>query len=138
MASALNIGMVGFGNIGSGVLRALASNGSLINARVPHPLRITRIADIDTTTRRNAPYDPAILTQDVDGLLADPEIHVVLELTGTMDFARGLVERALKAKKHVVTANKALLSVHGTDLIRLAIDSKVCLLFEAAVGAASR
>lgn len=125
--------MVGLGNIGAGVLRALETNSELLSGRVPHPIRVTRIADKDTTTPRNAPYDPAILSDDVNGLLADPDVHVVLELTGTMEFARSLVERALKAKKHVVTANKALLAVHGGELIKIAIENKVCLLFEAAV-----
>ena len=134
MPSSLNVGMVGFGNIGAGVLRAIASNGSLINDRVPHPIRMVRITDLDTTTQRNATYDPAILSADTDALLADPEVNVVIELTGTMDFARSIIERALKAHKHVVTANKALLAVHGNDLIKLAIENKVCLLFEAAVG----
>ncbi|NQU42822.1 homoserine dehydrogenase [bacterium] len=134
MVAPLNVGLIGFGNIGTGVLRALATNGALITPRVPHPIQIKRIADLDTTTPRNAPYEPGILTNDVDALLNDPEINVVLELTGTMDFARELIDRALKAKKHVVTANKALLAVHGMDLMRTAVDNKVCLLFEAAVG----
>jgi len=134
MASPLNVGLVGFGNIGVGVVRALAANRDLINGRIPHPIRVLRITDVDTTTRRDAPYDRAILSNDTDALLADPQIHVVLELTGTIDFARSLIERALKAGKHVVTANKALMAVHGTELIRTAVEHHVCLLFEAAVG----
>jgi len=134
MPSPLNVGMIGFGNIGAGVLRAVETNGKIVTARVPHPIRVVRIADLDTTTPRNAPYDPAILSTDTDALLADPDVNVVLELTGTIDAARGFIERALRARKHVVTANKALLALHGTDLIQLAIQNKVCLLFEAAVG----
>lgn len=134
MASPLNIGLVGFGNIGTGVVRALGANRALINDRVPHPIRILRITDIDTTTRRDAPYDPSMLSNDTDALLADADIHVVVELTGTIDFARDLTERALKRGKHVVTANKALMALHGTELIQTAVDNDVCLLFEAAVG----
>ncbi|MBN1866701.1 homoserine dehydrogenase [Candidatus Sumerlaeota bacterium] len=134
MAAPLNVGMIGFGNIGAGVLRALESNSKLVDERVPHPIRVVRIADIDTTTKRNAPYDPAILSADTDGLLADPAVHVALELTGTIGPAREFIERALQAGKHVVTANKALIAQHGTDLLRLAVKNKVCFLFEAAVG----
>ncbi|HUT25445.1 MAG TPA: homoserine dehydrogenase [Sumerlaeia bacterium] len=134
MAAPLNVGIVGFGNIGTGVVRALETNRAVVESRVPHPIRVTRIVDIDTTTRRDANYDPAILSNDTEGLLADPDVHVVLELTGTMDFARDLIDRALQAKKNVVTANKALIASHGVDLIRTAVANKVCLLFEGAVG----
>jgi homoserine dehydrogenase len=127
MEKALHVGIVGFGNIGTGVVRSL-------DGLTPVPIRVTRIADKDTTTTRNAPYAPSILSDDVEGLLADPDIDVVLELTGTIDFARGLIEKAIRAGKHVVTANKALLAVHGADLFRLAEEKGVCILFEAAVG----
>jgi len=133
MQKPLNIGMIGFGNIGAGVVRALDRNKELISARVPHPIRIARITDVDTTTQRNAPYDPAILSSDTDALLADPEIHVVLELTGKIDIAYNFIDRALKAGKHVVTANKALMATRGMDLIKTAVQHNRCLLFEAAV-----
>jgi homoserine dehydrogenase len=133
MEKPLNIGMIGFGNIGAGVVRALDRNKELISARVPHPIRIARITDVDTTTVRNAPYDPAILSSDTDALLADPDIHVVLELTGKIDIAYNFIDRALKAGKHVVTANKALMATRGMDLIKTAVQNKRCLLFEAAV-----
>lgn len=134
MASPYNVGLVGFGNIGTGVVRALVTNRDLIDARVPHPIRIVRIADRDTQTPRNAPFDPAILTANTDDLLADPGIRAVIELTGTLDFARDLVARALAGGKHVVTANKALMATHGAELLRIAVEHNTCLLFEAAVG----
>jgi homoserine dehydrogenase len=70
----------------------------------------------------------------VDAVLTDPGIRAVIELTGTIDFARDLVRRALAGGKHVVTANKALIATHGTELIRIAVENDTCLLFEAAVG----
>jgi homoserine dehydrogenase len=130
----LNVGMIGFGNIGAGVVRALNQNRELLNQRLPHSIQIARITDLDTTTKRDADFDPAILSSDTEALLKDPDIHVVLELTGSMGPARDFIERALKSGKHVVTANKALMAVHGMDLIRVAVQNKVCLLFEAAVG----
>lgn len=134
MESALNVGIVGFGNIGTGVMKALNQNGALINSRLPRSVAVTRIADLDTSTPRDCEYDPAIISDDVEGLLDASDIQVVVELTGTMDFARQLVVKALKNGKHVVTANKALLAVHGRELIQTALDNNVCLLFEAAVG----
>ncbi|UCG15115.1 MAG: homoserine dehydrogenase [Phycisphaerales bacterium] len=134
MASPLNVGLVGFGNIGTGVVRALDANREVINGRVPHPVEVVRIVDVDTSPRPDTAYDPAILSSDTDGLLADPDVHVVLELTGTIDFAYELIERALTGGKHVVTANKALMATRGAGLIRIAVDNDRCLLFEAAVG----
>lgn len=134
MANAsLNIGMIGFGNIGTGVVAALAANQDTIGSLLPHPICIARITDIDTTTKRACEYDPALLSTDTDALLNDPEIHVILELTGKIDFARDLIEKALKAGKHVVTANKALMALYGMDLLKIAVEHGVCLLFEAAV-----
>jgi homoserine dehydrogenase len=134
MKETLNVGMIGFGNIGAGVLRSLDKNRALIDSRLPCAIRVARICDIDVTTKRNAPYDPAILSSDTDAMLADPAIDVVLELTGKIEFARQAILKALRAGKHVVTANKALLALHGGELMREAVDHEVCLLFEAAVG----
>ncbi len=134
MKSSLKIGMIGFGNIGTGVVRALSDNADILQERLPHKMEIARITDVDTQTHRDAPYDPKILSDDTDALLDDPEINVVVELTGTIEPARTFIERALKAGKHVVTANKALIAIHGGELIKTAVENKVCLLFEAAVG----
>ncbi|MFW6286463.1 MAG: homoserine dehydrogenase [Candidatus Sumerlaeota bacterium] len=134
MKSSLKIGMIGFGNIGTGVVRALAQNEDILKGRLPQGMELARITDVDTQTHRDAPYDSALFSDDTDALLDDPEINVVVELTGTIEPARTFIERALKAGKHVVTANKALIALHGGELIRIAVDNDVCLLFEAAVG----
>ena len=130
----LKIGLIGFGNIGAGVMRTLEAQRALHEQRLARPMRIVRIADRDTTTQRDAPYDPAILSDDVDGLLADPEVQVVIELVGGEEPARTFVEAALHNGKHVVTANKALLALHGPELLALARERGVGLLYEAAVG----
>ncbi len=134
MSKALEIGLIGFGNIGAGVVRTLAENDALIRARLPRPVRLARIADRDLKTKRNAPYDPKILTDDVSKILGDPKIEAVIELVGGIEPARTFVVRALNAGKHVVTANKALLAEHGAELWQLARRKKVGLLFEASVG----
>lgn len=128
----LNVGLIGFGNIGTGVMRLLKANEALISRRLPRPIHIARIADLDTGTKRDAEYDPAILSNDTEALLADPAIEVVIELIGGYEPARSFVERALEGGKHVVTANKAMLAKYGADLIANAPED-IVLLYEAAV-----
>jgi len=134
MSKPFVIGLIGFGNIGSGLVRTLAERGELLAARLPRPIVLKTIADQDTTTPRQAPYRPEQLVGDVAAVIDDPEIEAVIELVGGLEPARTFVERALKAGKHVVTANKALLAVHGPELMALAAQNNVGLLFEAAVG----
>jgi homoserine dehydrogenase len=131
---AINIGLIGFGNIGTGVVSALHENASLLQSRVGAPLRITRIADVDTVRRREVPYDPSTLTNQAQLLLEDPDIQIIVELVGGLEPARTFVETALRNGKHVVTANKAMLATFGAELWALAAKNNVALLFEASVG----
>ena len=135
MSRPLVIGLIGFGNIGSGVLRTLANQKALLDARLPRPIVPQDHRGQGHHPRRaQAPYSPDQLKGDVSAVIDDPEIDVVIELVGGLEPARTFVERALKAGKHVVTANKALLAVHGPELMALAESQGVGLLFEAAVG----
>lgn len=134
MKDSINIGLIGFGNIGTGVVNTLNKNGSKINADLKKPLKLTKIADIDTTTKRNADYDPSILTNDAFEIINDPDIDIVIELIGGVGVAKTFVEAALKKGKHVVTANKSLLAQHGVPLYKLACENNVGLFFEASVG----
>ena len=135
MTKPIKIGLVGFGNIGTGVVRTLNQNGKLINSYLPQPVKISRIADIDTRRKRPVRYNKGILTNNALDLIDDPEIDIIIELIGGTKEARRIVQGALKNKKHVVTANKALLAHYGASLLSLARKKKVALLFEAAVGA---
>ena len=130
----INVGLIGFGNIGTGLVNAFNANGETIAKRVGVPVKLTRIADVDTHRKRECDYDPAIVGNDANALIDDPNIHVVVELVGGLEPARTFVERALRAGKHVVSANKAMLATFGADLWRLANEKKVALLFEASVG----
>jgi len=130
----VNIGLIGFGNIGTGVVNAINQNRELLRERAGVPVSITRIADTDTRRKRDADYDPAIVTSDAAALLDDPSISIIIELVGGLEPARTFVEKALRNKKHVVTANKAMLATFGADLIELARENGVSLLFEASVG----
>lgn len=134
MAQSINIGLIGFGNIGTGVVNALNRNGALMAARTGATARITRIADVDTRRKRDAEYDPAIVTADANDILNDPDIHVVIELVGGLEPARTFVEKALRAGKHVVTANKAMLATFGAELFQAADEGGAALFFEASVG----
>lgn len=134
MTRPLQIGLIGFGNIGAGVVRTLTAHEKLISGRLPRPLKLSRIADKDLKTKRDAPYDPAILCGDAGALIEDPTLDVIIELVGGIEPARTFVERAIRAGKHVVTANKAMLALHGPELAALAQEKGVALLFEAAVG----
>lgn len=130
----INIGLIGFGNIGTGLINALNQNSETISQRAGIPVRITRIADKDITTKRDANYDESILSNDANSLLEDPNIHIIVELVGGTEPARTFVEKALKNGKHVVTANKALLATFGGELFKTAEENNVALLFEASVG----
>lgn len=130
----VQIGLIGFGNIGTGVVNALNRNGKLIADRIGAELVLKRIADVDVKRKRAAEYDPAILTPDANAILNDPEIQIVIELVGGLEPARTFVEKALRAGKHVVTANKAMLANFGAELWRTAEEHNVALLFEASVG----
>jgi homoserine dehydrogenase len=131
----VNIGLIGFGNIGTGVVRTLNMNMKLINEKLPRPIKITRIADIDLKTKRNVKYDQKILCNDAMSVINDPDIDIIIELIGGTKAAKTVVEAALKNGKHVVTANKALLAYYGAKLFSIAEKNGVSLLFEAAVGA---
>jgi homoserine dehydrogenase len=130
----VNLGLIGFGNIGTGVVNALNRNGELIAQRIGAQLVLRRIADVDTKRRRAADYDPAIVTPDANAILDDPSIDIVIELVGGLEPARSFVEKALRAGKHVVTANKAMLANFGADLWQTAVQHHAALLIEASVG----
>lgn len=134
MSDPLRVGLIGFGNIGAGVVRALQSNGRLIERRMGRRLELVRVADLDTTTDRGVTLEPGVLIDDAEALLADPDIDVVVELIGGVEPARTFVDQALSAGKHVVTANKALLAEHLAALAETAKRHNVRLLYEASVG----
>ena len=132
--SVFNIGIIGFGTVGTGLVSALLDNAEEIARRVGHPVTLKRIADLDVTTDRGVRVPDGVLSQDVDALLDDPEIDVVVELVGGYEPAKTFILRALKAGKNVVTANKALLAQHGEEIFAVAEEVGLEVGFEAAVG----
>jgi len=130
----IKVGLLGFGTIGTGVVRVFQQNRDLLVSRLGTGIELTRIADLDTQTDRGVQLPPGLLTDDAQGLLNDPEIHIVIELIGGYEPARTFVLQAIRNGKHVVTANKALLAKHGEEIFRAAEKAGVDVLFEASVG----
>jgi homoserine dehydrogenase len=131
---ALRVGLVGFGTIGTGLVRAFQSHGALVNERHGFPLELARIADIDLERDRGVPVGAYRLSRDWRELVDDPSIDLVVELVGGTRVAKEVVLAALDAGKHVVTANKALLATHGPEIYALAASKGTEIAFEASVG----
>lgn len=127
----INVGLVGFGTVGTGVAKILNENADEITARTGLKLQLARVVDKDTTTDRGFSLPEGVLSDDLDGLLADESIDIALELVGGTTFAKDLQLKLLAAGKHVVTANKALLAEHGPELYQAARKAGKCIAFEA-------
>lgn len=130
----MKVGLLGFGTIGTGVVRVFQQNAELIKQRTGLDLQLTRIADLDITTDRGVTLPDGVLTTDADAVLTDPEIDVVIELIGGYKPALQFILKAIAHGKHIVTANKALMAVHGEEIIEAASKAGVDVMFEAAVG----
>ncbi len=129
----ISVGLIGFGTVGSGVVKILQENRDILEARVGVPIRLKRIVDLDVNTDRGVNVDRSILTTDAWGLVRDPEISIVVELIGGHEPAKSLILEALRNGKHVVTANKALLAEHGPEVFGAAHKAGADIAFEAAV-----
>ena len=131
----IKAGLMGFGTIGAGVVKLLQENSSIISERLGASLKLTRIADRDIETKRDVtPASDVILSTDATDILNDPEIEIVIELIGGYEPARSFVIEALEKGKRVVTANKALLAVHGEEIFDKAAKTGNDIGFEASVG----
>ncbi len=130
----IHIGLIGFGTVGTGLVRILQENAQILEERLGLSIVLKRIADLDTVKDRGVKVDRALLTPKVDDILEDPEIAVVAELIGGLEPARTFILKAIAKGKHVVTANKALLAVHGAEIFRAAEEAGVDVGFEGSVG----
>ena len=132
--SDIKVGLIGFGNIGAGVVRLLQENADVIRTKVGTGIVLKRIADLDITTDRGVKVDPGVLSTSVTDIFDDPEVSVVIELIGGYEPAKSFVLKAIEKGKHIVTANKALLALHGDEIYAAAARKGVEVQFEAAVG----
>ncbi|MCG6553562.1 MAG: homoserine dehydrogenase [Candidatus Magnetominusculus sp. LBB02] len=133
MSKAVNVGIIGFGTVGSGTARILLQNGALIERRTGIKINLKKIADLDIDRTRGVAIPQGVLTTDAYELINDPEIDIVVELIGGIEPAKRFMLDALKQGKHVVTANKALLATHGTEIFEEAQARQKNIGFEAAV-----
>lgn len=130
----LTLALAGFGTVGSGLIRILSENRAEILSRTGCDIRVRGVLVRDASRPRACPLpEGAFLTTKMEDLLDDPQVDVVVELIGGIDKAGQLVERALKAGKHVVTANKALLAESGNAYFALAAERGLHLGYEASV-----
>lgn len=134
MKSRIGVGIIGFGTVGTGVAKILLNNAAVIRRRVGVPIELVRVADLDITRDRGLALPPGVLTTEAKQVLDDPAIDIVIELIGGYDAAKRVILEAIAKGKHVVTANKALLAVHGEEIFDAAARQHVDLGFEASVG----
>jgi len=130
---AIQVGLLGIGTVGSGVFNVLHRNQEEIQRRAGRGIEIAMVADLDTARAQAAVGTHAKVVKDAREVIANPDIDIVVELIGGYGIARQLVMEAIAAGKHVVTANKALLAVHGTEIFAAAHQRGVMVAFEAAV-----
>lgn len=130
----IKVGLIGFGTVGSGVGRILQKNSRLIEKRMGAKLVLKRIADVDLKTDRGVKLRQGVLTRKAEDVIEDGEIDIVIELVGGIEPAKTFILKAIRNRKHIVTANKALLALHGDEIFREAQRFGVDVNFEASVG----
>ncbi|MBU3721324.1 MAG: homoserine dehydrogenase [Pseudomonadota bacterium] len=129
----IQVGLMGMGTVGSGTFNVLKRNQEEIKRRAGRGIEITMVADLDVAKAQSLCGDHVKVVNDARQIIANPDIDIVVELIGGYGIAKTLVLEAIAAGKHVVTANKALLAVHGTEIFAAAHAKGVMVAFEAAV-----
>ena len=121
----VGVGLIGFGTIGTGLIKIIQQEKQV---------ELKHIVDLDITSSRSVRVNRALLTTDANRMLNDPSVDIIVELIGGIQPAKKFILDALKNKKHVVTANKALLAIHSDEIFQTAKDNNVHINFEASVG----
>ncbi len=129
----IQVGLLGIGTVGSGTFNVLQRNQAEIKRRAGRGIEITMVADLDVARAQSLVGPGVTVVNDARAVIANPDIDIVIELIGGYGVAKALVLEAIAAGKHVVTANKALLAVHGTEIFAAATAKGVMVAFEAAV-----
>jgi homoserine dehydrogenase len=129
----INVGIIGFGTVGTGTAKILIQNRKLLKDRTGVDINLKKIADLDIKRDRGIKLPKGVLTTDADSVIKDPDIHIIVELIGGTTIAKEVMLKAIKNGKHVVTANKALLATHGKEIFKAAEKAGVKVGFEASV-----
>jgi homoserine dehydrogenase len=129
----IKVGIIGLGNIGCGTMRILTENREILSERIGATIDVVYAADLDLSRLRPLDIPQSILTTDAMDILRDPQVQIVVELIGGIEPAKSYILEAIEQGKHVVTANKALLSEHWQELVEKAEEKGVSLLYEGSV-----
>ncbi|QDZ27434.1 homoserine dehydrogenase [Noviherbaspirillum sp. UKPF54] len=129
----IKVGLLGIGTVGSGTFNVLKRNQEEITRRAGRSIQITMVADLNTARAKELTNGECEVVNDANLVVSNPEIDIVIELIGGYGIAKDLVMKAIANGKHVVTANKALLATHGTEIFKAAQEKGVMVAFEAAV-----
>lgn len=124
------VAIVGCGTVGGAAATMLTRDAELVSKRCGAKIELRYIVDVDFSRAEQLGMDASLFCEDLDKALADDSVHIVAELVGGTTIAKTIIEKALAAGKHVVTANKALLAHHGAELWALARSNNVCIAFE--------
>ena len=133
MQNKINVGLIGAGTVDGGTYKILKENFNEIYRKTGKEIVVFALAEKDTKRAKEVVDDKTLIFEDAFDLVKDQNIHIVVELIGGTGISKDLVVEALKNNKHVVTANKALIAMHGEELVDLAIKHNVNLSYEAAV-----
>ncbi len=134
MKKEIKVGLIGLGTVGTGVVKLLKSNAEIIERRLGIPVVLHRAADLDEARAKALRLGKKVYTKSAQEVIADPDVDVVVELIGGYEPARTFILDALGRKKPVVTANKALLALHGEEIYKASYASRTTLGVEASVG----
>jgi homoserine dehydrogenase len=129
----INVGIIGFGTVGSGTVRILLENRDVLKERLGFEINLKKIATRNVSKERGVKVSEGVLTADVNDVLNDPDIHIVAELVGGITPAKDFILQAISKGKHVVTANKALIATKGNEIFEAAQKAGVEVGFEASV-----
>lgn len=133
MQKEIRIGLLGLGTVGAGVVRIILNHQEELYKQTGLHIQIHKILVRDKNKKREVPVDPDLVTVNADEMIKDPEIDVVVEVMGGIEPAKQYILEALKRKKHVVTANKDLMALHGAEILRVAQENRCDVFYEASV-----
>jgi homoserine dehydrogenase len=136
MKNPIRVGLIGAGVVGAGVLYLLKKNRQIIDGRSSRPLSLVSVCDRNIKRVEAMVSEAVYVTDNPEEIVTDPNLHVVIETMGGIEPARTLILQAIATGKHIITANKALLALHGKEIFEAAQERGVHVFFEAAVGAA--
>ncbi|SDZ67935.1 homoserine dehydrogenase [Evansella caseinilytica] len=133
MVQTISVGLLGLGTVGTGVVEIIDNHQDKLMHQVGCPVKIKKILVNDLNKKRDVYLNGTRLTKEADEILTDPDIDVVIEVMGGVDLARDYIEKALANKKHVVTANKDVMALYGSELLQIASENQCDLFYEASV-----